>query len=168
MNERSKRTAKHWRALLEQYKMALLVLAAGICLMLLPTGTGAGSREQTQTAAEEGFDLAAFEGRLEQTLSNIEGAGKTRVMLSVKSDGRQILAQNVEQDGERTTSTTVTLGKGGSTQEVVALQKLGPQFQGAVVVCPGGEDPQVRLALARAVGAVTGLGSDRISICKGT
>lgn len=166
MKERNKQTAKYWRDLLEQYKMALLVLAVGIFLMLLPTA--AGGREQSETTVEEGFDLASFERRLEQTLSNIEGAGKTRVMLSVKSDGQQILAQNVERDGERTTSTTVTLGKGGSTQEVVALQKLGPQFQGAVVVCPGGEDPQVRLALAQAVGAVTGLGSDRISICKGT
>ena len=166
MKERNKQTVKFCRDLLEQYKMALLVLAVGVFLMLLPTAAGGG--EQSQTTVEESFDLAAFERRLEQTLSNIEGAGKTRVMLSVKSDGQQILAQNVEQDGARTTSTTVTLGKGGSTQEVVALQKLGPQFQGAVVVCPGGEDPQVRLALAQAVGAVTGLGSDRISICKGT
>lgn len=166
MKERNKQTVKFCRDLLEQYKMALLVLAVGVFLMLLPTAAGGG--EQSQTTVEEGFDLAAFERRLEQTLSNIEGAGKTRVMLSVKSDGQQILAQNVEQDGARTTATTVTLGKGGSTQEVVALQKLGPQFQGAVVVCPGGEDPQVRLALAQAVGAVTGLGSDRISICKGT
>ena len=166
MKERNKQTVKFWRDLLEQYKMALLVLAVGVFLMLLPTAAGGG--EQSQTTVEESFDLAAFERRLEQTLSNIEGAGETRVMLAVKSDGQQILAQNVEQDGARTTSTTVTLGKGGSTQEVVALQKLGPQFQGAVVVCPGGEDPQVRLALAQAVGAVTGLGSDRISICKGT
>ena len=157
-----------WLELLGKYKTALLVLAVGIFLMLLPSGSGGQDREEVQTAGEVVFDLEAFEERLEQTLSGIQGAGKTRVMLSVKSEGQQVLAQNVEQDGERTTSTTVTVGKGSGSQEVVALQKLGPQFQGAVVVCPGGDDPQVRLALAQAVGAVTGLGSDRISICKGT
>ena len=106
MKERNKQTVKFCRDLLEQYKMALLVLAVGVFLMLLPTAAGGG--EQSQTTVEEGFDLAAFERRLEQTLSNIEGAGKTRVMLSVKSDGQQILAQNVEQDGARTTATTVS------------------------------------------------------------
>ena len=168
MKEGNIRGRKYWQELLGRYKTALLVLAVGVFLMLLPSGAEQDGREQIQTAGEVVFDLAAFEARLEQTLSNIEGAGKTRVMLSVKSEGQQVLAQNVEQDGERTTSTTVTVGKGSGSQEVVALQKLGPQFQGAVVVCPGGDDPQVRLALAQAVGAVTGLGSDRISICKGT
>ena len=168
MKEGKIREGKYWLELLGKYRTALLVLAVGVFLMLLPTGSHGDDREQAPAAGEAVFDLEAFERRLEQTLSNIEGAGKARVMLSVKSDGRQVLAQNVEQDGERTSSTTVTVGRGSGNQEVVALQKLGPQFQGAVVVCPGGDDPQVRLALAQAVGAVTGLGSNRISICKGT
>ena len=65
------------------------------------------------------------------------------------------------------TESTVTLGRGSGEQSVVPLQTLAPQFRGALVVCPGGEDPQVRLKLAEAVSALTGLGADRISICKG-
>ena len=36
-----------------------------------------------------------------------------------------------------------------------------------VVVCPGGEDPAVQLRLVEAVADLTGLGTDRITICKG-
>jgi len=60
------------------------------------------------------------------------------------------------------------VGKLSSQQESVVVQTIGPIFQGALLVCPGGDDPGVRLALIQAVSALTGLGSDRISICKGT
>jgi len=37
----------------------------------------------------------------------------------------------------------------------------------ALVVCPGGGDPRIQLRLLEAVSALTGLGTDRISICQG-
>ena len=45
------------------------------------------------------------------------------------------------------------------------LRKVAGQYD--LVVCAGGGDPQVRLRLVEAVSALTGLGSDRISICEG-
>ena len=161
--------SEKWKQKLREYGPALLILLVGI-LMMLPGG--GGEKEQPERSAEgssfQEFDLEEFEERLSKTLSQVEGAGETMVMLSVKSGSRRVLAQNMERDGEEMVSTTVTLGKGSGTQEVVALQTFGPQFQGAVVVCPGGEDPQVRLRLSASVSALTGLGSDRISICKRT
>lgn len=108
-----------------------------------------------------------FEEKLSQVLSDIQGAGKTRVVLTLKSGSRQILAQNVERDGERSSASAVTVGQGAGTEGVVPLYTLTPQFQGALVVCPGGGDPAVQLRLLVAVSALTGLGSDRISICEG-
>ena len=162
--------ALRWKEVLEKYRTILLVLAAGVVLMLLPTGEGATVRESAaqEEAGQEYIQLEEFEQRLAKILSQVEGAGETTVMLTLKSGSRQILAQSLEQDGERMVSTPVTLGRSGSNQEVVALQTLAPQFQGALVVCPGGEDPQVRLHLVSAVAALTGLGSDHISICKST
>jgi stage III sporulation protein AG len=37
---------------------------------------------------------------------------------------------------------------------------------GAIVVCQGGDQPTVRLAILDAVSKVTGLGADKISILK--
>lgn len=161
---------RNWKELSEKYRTALMVLAVGVVLMLLPSGEEAPAKEcaAQETGASECFDLEGFEQRLARTLSRVEGAGETTVLLTLKSGSRQVLAQNLEQDGERTVSTAVTVGRSGSDQQVVPLQIISPRFQGALVICPGGDDPQVRLQLVAAVTALTGLGSNHISICKST
>ena len=42
-----------------------------------------------------------------------------------------------------------------------------PEKGVALVVCPGGNDPAVKLQISEAVAALTGLGAEKISICKG-
>ena len=131
--------------LLERYKYVLLVLLAGLLLLLLP-GTGEGSAQAGGTDPP---------------------AGETR---DVKGSTRQVLAQDVATsragaDSEESRS-AVVVSRGSGQEEAVALQRLYPAFQGALVVCPGGGEPEVRLALTEAVSALTGLGSDKISICK--
>ena len=156
------------KRLLGRYQYVLLVIAVGILLLLLPLGSGGGEEETAQSAGqqEESFSLTEFEDRLSRTLSQIRGAGEAQVVLSLKSGSRQVLAQDTQRgaDGDASSS-TVTLGRGTGSQEVVHLQTLAPQFQGALVVCPGGDDPEVRLQIIQAVATLTGLGSDRISVC---
>lgn len=155
------------KKLLSRYQYVLLVLAAGVLLLLLPLG-GGEEEDHTQTPAQlqEEFDLEAFEDRLAGALSQIQGAGEAQVVLTLKSGSRQVLAQDTQRgaDGD-SSSATVTLGRGSGSQEVVPLQTLAPQFQGALVVCPGGGDPEVCLQIIQAVSALTGLGSNRISVC---
>lgn len=162
-------TARKWGEGLKKYQYVLLVIAAGAVLLLLPAGNR-DSPKQEEPAREEGaaFDLEAFEERLERTLSQIEGAGEARVLLTLDGGSRQVLARNQERDGEGGgCNTVVTVGKGSGQQEAVPIQTVAPQFRGALVVCPGGGDAQVRLKIIEAVSALTGLGSDRISVCQG-
>ena len=58
------------------------------------------------------------------------------------------------------------LSRGSSSQEAVVSQVVGPKFRGAVVVCGGGDDPAVRLAIVQAVCSVTGLGADQVTVLK--
>ena len=155
------------REVLERYKYALAVMAVGILLLLLPTGNHGGDAVPVAAVQEESFDLTAFEEKLSRALSAVEGAGEVRVVLALDEGSRKILAQDREQDGEGYAASTVTLGRGTGSQEVVPLQVLAPSFRGALVVCPGGDDPGVRLELSAAVSALTGLGADRISVCGG-
>ena len=158
--------ALKWKGALEKYKYALLVVAAGVVLLLLPGGGEEKNQEVPQQA--ETFDLVEFEKKLAQVLSQVQGAGRVEVVLTLAGGSRQVLAQDRDRDRDGGVgSTTVTIGKGSGSQDVVALQTLAPSFRGALVVCPGGGDPQVRLALIQAVSALTGLGSDRISVCTG-
>ena len=111
--------------------------------------------------------MAATEARLSQVLSRIEGAGEVSVMLTVQNGPQKRLAEDKDAGEDSTRTETVVLSKGSSQQETVTVQEMFPKFQGAVLVCPGGNDPEVRLKLTEATAALTGLGSDKISISKG-
>ncbi len=157
---------------LGRYKYVLLVMLAGALLLLLPdSDRAAPGREQTVTGAEEDFSVEALEKKLEGTLAGIDGAGQVQVMLTVQSGMKRVLAQDgsLEQDGsavQRETQ-TVVVAAGSGAQDTVLVQQIYPRFQGALVVATGGGDPAVRLKLTEAVAALTGLGADKISICKG-
>ena len=76
--------AQRWKEGLRRYLYVLLVAAAGVALLLLPSG-GRDSPGGELPDQEEGasFDLESFETKLERTLSQIEGAGETRVVLKI-------------------------------------------------------------------------------------
>lgn len=130
---------ERWKAVLDRYRYALLVIAAGVLLLLLPTGESRPPAEEERADGEVFFQLEELEEKLARTLSGIHGAGETEVMLTLKSGSRQVLAQDTQSrgEGERSVS-TVTLGRGSGSQEVVPLQTVAPQFRGALVVCAGG------------------------------
>ncbi|MGI5963620.1 MAG: stage III sporulation protein AG [Lawsonibacter sp.] len=159
-----------WKEGLGKYKYAALVVVVGVFLLLLPPfGTGEKrSAERADTANGEEFDVNAFEEKLEQVLSRIDGAGEVKVLLTLEGGSRQVLAQDQTRSVEGDVScATVTVGRGTGSQDVVTLQTVAPEFRGAAVVCPGGRDPQVCYELTRAVSALTGLGADCISVSPG-
>jgi stage III sporulation protein AG len=161
---------KLWGAL-GRYKYMLLVLAAGVLLLLLPGEKESGEAQPQAAAEEESFSAEELEEKLSDVLSKIDGAGQVRVVLTVASGMKRVYAQDasVDQDGsavQRETE-TVVISTGSGTQEAVLVQQVYPKFQGALVVADGGGDPAVQLKLTQAVAALTGLGADKISICKG-
>lgn len=157
------------RTKLGSYRYAAFIVLLGVILMLLPGGEEEKQSVHTSGEQEESFILEDFEAKLETILSAVEGAGKTRVMLTLDRGSRQILAQDLDRDSDGSgSSTTVTVGKGSGNQTVVPLQTMAPSFRGALIVCPGGNDPEVKWNLIAAVSALTGLGADCISICQGS
>ena len=161
--EQLTRLAAPVRASLEKHRLVWLVILAGLILLLLPSGKEEPQPEPQTVQA--GFDLTAMEERLAQALSRIDGAGEVTVVLTVRDGPRQVLAQDSRKEQGETE--TVVISRGSSTQETVTVQELYPSYQGALLVCPGGDDPSVRLKLTEATSALTGLGADKISISKG-
>ena len=161
---------KRMTGALGKYKYVLLVALVGALLLVWPTG----EKEKTtspETAREQIFQVDQIERRLEKALAQIEGAGEVTVVLTLQGGPRQVLAQDgsATEEESRTSreTSTILLSKGSGYQEPAVVQELGPVYQGALVVSPGGDDPRVKLALYEAVSALTGLGADKISICKG-
>ena len=161
---------------LSAYKYVLLVVLAGVAVLLWPEGDGGGGDPPAaQTAAPAEADLEALRAEMEEILSAIDGVGDLRLMLTLEDDGERKLAGDSSlrysgptaspEDYERQ-SETVVLSRSGSSQEVVVIREVSPSFRGALVVCGGGDVASVRLAVIEAVSALTGLGTDKISVVK--
>ena len=125
----------------QKNRWTALLLLVGLALLLWPAG---GTRDNNTPAATEqrqqyAYDLESLEEKLANTLSQVEGAGRTQV---------------------------VVVKRGSNQEDVVEVAQQYPAFLGALVVSNGGGDPQVKLDLLQAVKALTGLGSDQISICE--
>ena len=146
---------------IKKYRYVILVLLVGIALMLIPENE---EQESTTVQTETINDSQVLETRLEDVLSQINGAGQVRVVLTTISQEEMIY--QTDQDGEGKRVTTVTVSDGQRNETGLVRQVISPKYRGAVVVCQGADDPVVRLAIVEAVSNATGLGSDRISVLK--
>lgn len=150
---------------LNRYRYFLLVFLLGLLLLLIPAKQP--TAPVRETAQERTIGLAE---ELETLLSNLEGAGKVRVLLT-QAKGEQVLYQSNETDSGsdgsyNTRSETVILSDGSRSQQGLIRQVIPPTYLGAVVLCQGANSPQVRLAIVEAVGNATGLPSNKISVLK--
>ncbi len=157
---------------LKKYQYVMLVLLAGVLLLLWPAGEEPRAAESQQgEEAQDPFQIGSLEDRLEAALSQVEGAGEVTVVLTLREGPQAMPLQDLRESGEGSgqsrESSAVLLSRGSGGQELAVLQQLGPEYRGALVVSPGGDDPRVRLALSNAISALTGLGADKITICKG-
>lgn len=151
---------------LRKYKLAVLVLALGVLLLAWPTG-GEKPAPASEEARLSSFDPGEVERKLERVLGKIDGAGEVTVALTVSDGVQRRYAVDETRRGEEEQTQTVVISTGSGTQEAVSVGERWPDFRGAVVVCQGGGDPEVRLLVTQAVCALTGLGADRVTVCKG-
>ena len=147
-----------------KYRYVLLILAVGIVLMLMPGYQKEEEQTPVQTAhSSEQKDITQ---QLVSILSQIEGVGEVRVMLTVSS-GEETLYQTDTQITENESRVeTVLVTDSNRSQTGLVKQINAPKYQGAIIVCTGGDKASVRLAVMQSVASVTGLGADQISVMK--
>lgn len=155
-----------WKKGWDRWKYILLVVLVGVVLLLMPSGENSGKTQSADQMGGETFDLEGMERKLERALSEIQGAGEVSVLLTLKESSRQVLAWDTQVSDGTQSSTAVIVSQGSGSEQIVHLQSVYPKYQGALVVCTGGDDARVKLELLEAVRALTGLSTEKISICK--
>ncbi len=150
-----------------KYKYVAIILLIGVILMCIP-GKNTAQNEPQETIATH--QQASAEERLEAILSQLSGAGKVRVMLTV-AEGERTIYQfdedyNTGDSSNSVRKDTVTITDSNRNEQAVISQVLPPVYLGAVVLCQGADQPAVRLAVVEAVSKLTGLGADKICVLK--
>lgn len=144
---------------LTKYRYFMMILLAGITILLLPSG--AEEAPAPPAAAQTPADL---QKQLEEILKEISGAGKVRLLLTEEAGSENIY--QTDESAEQSHLDTVIVMNSQREEQGLVRQVIAPRYRGAVVVCQGGDRPEVRLAVVNAVKSVTGLSSDRITVLK--
>ena len=175
---------------LGKYKINLqtLVFVLGLVGILL-IGLSSMLPERTGKAEETGAletDAKAYaaelEGRLQTILQQMDGVGEAQVMVTLENGYRKVYAKSEKvnndvlediraQDEKKTQEKQVTEqtyilvdGAGGKVPLVTA--ELEPEVKGVVVVCQGGDRPEVVGKVVDTVKVALNISSARISVSK--
>ena len=163
-----KRISRKAKEFAGNYRYVFIVLVVGLILLLLP-GIGKSTKQATVTTPIRNTNYIDSEA-LAAILQSIDGAGRVKVMLSVAS-GEQTVYQNdtdISQSGDTTDKKVETIiVTDSSRNESGLVQQINPPvYLGAIIVCDGGDNITVKLAVTQAVAKLTGLGADSICVLK--
>lgn len=162
-----KKWCSHLVKQVEKYKYALLVLLVGGALLLLPKNTEKKTAEVPAVVTQTEETLSE---QLELLLSQVEGAGKTKVLLTPSGGAYYEYQTNTRSetgaDGQNLQTETVLAAAGSGREEPLVVRTTYSGYVGAVVVCEGADRAAVRLNIINAVSSLTGLGSDHITVIK--
>ncbi|MBE6984011.1 MAG: stage III sporulation protein AG [Ruminococcaceae bacterium] len=156
--------------LIKKYKYVALVLLVGIGLLLIPSGETEEVKAPTLAENNDEEYINQLQTQLCDMLGRISGAGKVEVMLTAEYGSRTEyhtdLQLDRDADGSSEERKTVILSEGSAYDKAAVSAVRYPQFLGALVICQGADVPSVKLDILNAVSALTGLGTDRITVVK--
>ncbi len=157
------------QSIVGKYRYAVLVLAIGLVLLLLP-GKATQSKQPVNESKPANNQQATEMEMLTEILQSIQGAGKVRVLLSMASGEETIYQTNSDTsasgDSTGTKIETVIITDSQRNEAGLIQQINPPTYRGAIVVCQGADSATVRFAITQAVAKITGLGTDDICVLK--
>lgn len=174
--------------LLQKKNLIFWIGLAGICLIFLsdmlfgakPQESGAAvpAQEAPQETGAAGAEQA-LETRLAQLLTQVEGAGRVCVMVTLENTGETVYAYD-----ERTETQTDASGADQTPRRTQSYQNehilydaaqgkqplvetcMEPEVKGVAVICEGGDDISVIKRITELVSVVLRLPTNRVCVTK--
>ena len=109
--------------------------------------------------------------RLEKVLSRVSGVGKTKVLVTLKSDGKRLVEKDSttreDSSESRDQEENTVYEKNSSGQEKPYVSEtMEPEVSGVLVVAEGGDDPVTVREITEAVQALFGIEAHKIKVMK--
>lgn len=127
---------------------------------LLPAKTAAPA-----AASGTADDLAyaqQMETRLETLIGQVDGAGRTAVMVTLENGEEREYAVDTREGDAESETTHVLLGDGSALTQTV----YAPRICGVAVVCEGGDQAGVEVRITELLSSLLGISTNRISVEK--
>lgn len=156
----------------------VLLLGAGASALFLSEVTEGKNvpvqAETTLAAADTREYTRELEERLVSIISSIDGAGETKVMVTLESGSEEVYLSNFDY-GENSDSNgknsyerkdEFVIIDGSSGQEGIIVRTAEPRVRGVAVVCSGAGSDAVCAEIVEAVTALLDISSARVSVAK--
>lgn len=153
---------KNIKLKLKKIKAEYLIIAFAIIAILIIFASGI-SETKVETQDKIATYIESLENKLSRKLSQINGAGKVSVIISVK----QGMITEIATEKKTVTETGIIKIEEApvlvSGKPIVLAEKY-PDITGVVIIAKGANDLNVRVALVSATQTILGITSDKIEI----
>jgi stage III sporulation protein AG len=156
----------------------------GIILIFISDFLPSSNKENTKTTQITGENTQAYskmlEERIKKIVSEISGAGKATVMVTVDNTTEYIYEKDTKKSNEKSDNTqnggaqTIQEKQSDEQQVVITGQSANeqplikttvePRIKGVVVVCEGGNNLDIQQKILSAVTTVLGITSNRVCV----
>ena len=114
-----------------------------------------------------------LENKIENFIENIDGAGKTKVIITLSEtteyiyakDGKEVRKNNEKNDDETLENKYVII-ENDNINSGLLIKTIEPKIRGVAVSCEGGDNTYVQQQIISAVSALLNINSSKISISK--
>ena len=145
-------------------QLAIILGAAAMLLILFSELFSAPSKPAASTgspaAVSETVYREELETQLKELIEQLDGAGRTVVMVTLESGEETIYAVDTQSGQMQNQETHVLLEDGSALEETTYL----PAVCGVAVICDGGGDVRVAARITELVRALLDLSANRICV----
>lgn len=172
-------------------KFRKIIVIAGVLGIVLIFFSGhlkssSKKREKAESAQQNSTQqyVSKLEGSLKEMISSIKGAGNTKVLVTLESTEETVYATEEKKNKEATEDKTtdgqtskkresddcekkyITIKDADGTERALSVTQIQPTIKGVVVVCEGGNQPEVQQKITDAVKTALNITSKKVYVTK--
>lgn len=150
------------------FALIALVAVVGIALLIFGSSFGNsgqdGDDSQGDVYSHDANEYAdMLEARIKELCSEVKGAGRVTVFVSLKGGYRTVFAMDSQSTSSGHKSEIVMSGSGSDKSAVITAYQ-NPEIAGVGIVCDGGDDAYVRGQIISLVAATLDVSSNKIFV----
>ena len=153
----------------------LVLILLGVLVMIIAIPAGNGKKKETasrktEESLQEGKTVqteedyrTSLENQLEALIRRMEGAGESKVMITLADEGQEYVDKDTVKDEKKSEQATVVYDSGeGNAPYIVRRER--PKIEGVVVVSEGGSSPRVVTEISDAVMSLFNLEAHKVIV----
>lgn len=155
-------------------KMRILLILGFVSILIIflsdfiPASNQNDNHSTTETVDYTEY-IDTLETKTTDIVESISGAGKCKVMITLKNTNEGIYAQNISEntnESSNSSSNEYVLYNGNDGEEPILIKEYFPEIQGVAIVCEGADNIVVKENIINSVSSLYGISSSKICVSK--